>query len=175
VTNPIRRRTVAQTKTSSNDSFSANHGYLLHPNLLETVPLRKSITARLLHQRINETLEHDPNNDPSVSVVIRAFNEAAKLELLFEDIRNQLFSSGVEIVVVDNGSSDSTAEVAKHHGPQVVTLQQSDFSYPKSLNVGVDAASNDVVLVTVAHARLSNVHNLRHQFASGPAISAVAG
>ena len=102
----------------------------------------------------------DPHNDPRISVVVRAFNEAAKLELLLEDIHNQVFSSEAEVVVVDNGSSDRTPQVAKSYGAEVVTLAQEDFNYPRSLNLGLEAASNDVVFVTVAHARLSNIHNL---------------
>jgi glycosyltransferase involved in cell wall biosynthesis len=138
----------------------AKERYLLHPYLLESVPFGNSLTARLLHQRISETLADDPNNDPNVSIVVRAFNEAAKLEQLFEDIHTQVFSSAVEVVVVDNGSSDRTPQVAKYCGAEVVTLSQSDFNYPKSLNVGIEAASNNLVFVTVAHARLSNIHNL---------------
>jgi GT2 family glycosyltransferase len=82
------------------------------------------------------------------------------LELLLQDVDNQLFSSEVEVVVVDNGSSDETAEVARRHGAEVVELLQSNFSYPKSLNMGVKAASNDLVFVTVAHARLGSAHTL---------------
>jgi len=138
----------------------AKDHYLLHPELLERVPLGNSRTARLLDQRISDTLMDDPCNDPDVSVVVRVYNEAAKLEKLFEDIDKQLYSGEVEIVVVDNGSGDRSAEVAKCHGAEVVTLPQSQFTYPRSLNVGVEAASNDVVFVTVAHIRLSNSHNL---------------
>jgi GT2 family glycosyltransferase len=133
--------------------------YLLHPNIFELVPFGNSVMAKL-NQRVAETLVDDPSNDLSVSVVIRAFNESATLELLLEDIDNQLFSSAVEVVVVDNGSTDRTAQVARYHGADVVELPQSSFSYPKSLNIGVEAASNDLVFVTVAHARLTSIHNL---------------
>lgn len=135
-------------------------GYFLHPNLLASVPFGNVLTARLLRQRIDEALLDDPANDPSVSVVVRAFNEATKLEKVFEDISRQLFRSEVEIIVVDNGSTDRTPQVAKYHGAEVVTLSQSNFNYPKSLNVGMQAATNDVVFVTVAHARLSHIHTL---------------
>jgi GT2 family glycosyltransferase len=138
----------------------SQESFLLHPNFFESIPLGNSTLAKLLNQRVIETLVDDPSNDPSVSVVVRAFNEAATLELLLEDIDNQLFSSEVEVVVVDNGSIDRTAQVARHHGAEVVVLPQSSFSYPKSLNVGIEAASNELVFMTVAHARLTNVHNL---------------
>ena len=134
--------------------------YLLHPELLETVPFGNSRTAKLLNQRISETLVDDPRSDPNVSLVVRVFNEAAKLEKLFEDIDKQLYSGEVQVIVVDNCSRDRSAEVAKCHGAEVVTLPRSEFTYPRSMNVGVEAASNDLVFLTVAHVRLSNTHNL---------------
>jgi GT2 family glycosyltransferase len=134
--------------------------YLLHPELLETVPFGNSRTAKLLNQRISDTLVDDPRSDPNVSVVVRVFDEAAKLEKLFEDIDKQLYSGEVEVIVVDNCSRDRSAEVAKSHGAEVVTLPRSEFTYPRSMNMGVEAASNDLVFLTVAHVRLSNTHNL---------------
>jgi GT2 family glycosyltransferase len=134
--------------------------YLLHPELLEAVPFGNSRTAKLLNQRINDTLVDDPSSDPNVSLVVRAFNEAAKLEKLFEDIDKQLYSGEVQVIVVDNCSRDRSAEVAKCYGAEVVTLPRSEFTYPRSMNVGVEVASNDLVFLTVAHARLSNTHNL---------------
>jgi glycosyltransferase involved in cell wall biosynthesis len=85
------------------------------------------------------------------------------LEKLFEGIDKQLYSGEVQVVVVDNGSSDRRAEVAKCHRAEVVTLTQSEFTFPRSprsLNVGVEAASSDLVIVTVVHILLSNAHNL---------------
>ncbi|EUA10929.1 glycosyl transferase 2 family protein [Mycobacterium kansasii 732] len=134
--------------------------YLLHPDLIGLIPFGGSLTTRLLNRRIEETLIDDPARDPRLSVVVRVFNEAAKLEKLFEDIDNQQFSSEIEVVVVDNGSSDRSPEVAKHYGAELVRLAQRDFTYPKSLNLGVQAASHAVVFVTVAHVRLSSRHNL---------------
>jgi GT2 family glycosyltransferase len=124
------------------------------------VPFGATHTSRLLEQRIRETLADDPDVDPSVSVVVRAFNEAAQLEALLEDVRNQLLKTPAEVVVVDNGSSDGTSQVARSYGAQVVTLPQEDFTYPKSLNLGMQAATNDVVFVTVAHANLTNIYSL---------------
>lgn len=134
--------------------------YLLHPNLIGLIPLGDSLTTRLLNRRIDETLTDDPAKDPRLSVVIRVFNEAAKLEKLFEDIDEQQYASEIEVIVVDNGSSDRSPEVAKHYGAELVRLAQSDFTYPKSLNLGVEAASHAVVFVTVAHVRLSSGYNL---------------
>ncbi len=138
----------------------AKDSYLLEPSLVESVPFGNSITARLLNKRVNEALADDPRGDPAVSVAVRTFNEAPKLEKLLTDVRAQLFSSELEVVVVDNASTDGTPEVAKKFGARLVNMPRGDFTYPKSMNLAMESASNDVVFLTVAHARLSNVHSL---------------
>ena len=52
---------------------------------------------------------------PSLSVVIPAFNEALRLPATLERVRLHLDArqQPFEIVVVDDGSSDRTAEVAR--------------------------------------------------------------
>lgn len=56
---------------------------------------------------------------PKVSVVIPAFNEEHYLPQCLESIKKQTFKD-FEIVVVDNNSTDKTAEVAKQYGARVV-------------------------------------------------------
>ena len=140
--------------------FVTKKGYWLHPDLVGSVLFGNPLTGRLLSQRISETLVDDPTSDPNVTVVVRSYNEATKLAQLFNDVQNQVFSSEVELVVVDNGSSDRTPQVAKYYGAKLVTLPQDNFTYPKSLNLGMEAADNDLVFVTVAHARLTSFHTL---------------
>lgn len=89
---------------------------------------------------------------PDVSVVIRAYNEAGPLRTVFERVGRQEHALEVELVVVDNGSVDDTAAVARAAGAHVVTLPQEQFSYPRSLNVGIARASAPVVVALVAHA-----------------------
>ncbi len=90
-----------------------------------------------------------------ISVVIRTLNEADKLSLLFRDLWGQsLTSNEVEIIVVDNESTDGTQQVAVEHGGKLVTLPRDEFTFPRSMNLGVAAASNEVVLLTVGHVRL---------------------
>lgn len=87
-----------------------------------------------------------------VSIVIRAYNEAPLLRRLLEALALQDFAGTTELIVVDNGSSDGTVEVAKEYDAKVVTLAQAEFSYPKSLNVGIERATAPVVICLVAHA-----------------------
>ena len=87
-----------------------------------------------------------------ISLVIRAWNEAPKLKALLEAIAAQDYTGSVELVVVDCGSTDGTLSIAKSAKAKIVHLAQAEFSYPKSLNIGIEAASNEVVAEMVAHA-----------------------
>jgi len=59
---------------------------------------------------------------PDLSVVIPAYNEARRLPPTLERVRAYLGGGPLahEIVVVDDGSRDSTADVARAHGAVVV-------------------------------------------------------
>ncbi len=54
---------------------------------------------------------------PRISVIIPALNEAASIGLVIRDIPPGLVS---EIIVVDNGSTDGTAEIARQAGARIV-------------------------------------------------------
>ena len=49
---------------------------------------------------------------PYVSVVIPAYNEERFLSLCLESVRNQDYTGGYEIIVVDNASMDNPVKVA---------------------------------------------------------------
>jgi dolichyl-phosphate beta-glucosyltransferase len=63
----------------------------------------------------------------ALSVVVPAFNEAARLPPTLERIRAYLAASGAahEIVVVDDGSTDATADVARAHGATVIRNERN--------------------------------------------------
>jgi GT2 family glycosyltransferase len=152
--------------------------YLLQPSLVRSVPFGNSITTRLLNRRVNEALTDDPANDPPISVAVRTFNEAQKLAKILADVRAQNYGGELEVVVVDNASTDDTPEVVKHFGARLVNMPRGDFTYPKSMNLAMESTSNEVVFLTVAHARLSSMHSLhagaRH-FVIDPQVAGVFG
>ncbi len=140
--------------------ISHTEDYLLHPELFRAVPALSEKIADKLTQRVGETLVDDLADDADMSIVVRTYNEKQGLEQLFEDLHHQRFAKEVEVIVVDSESTDNTPEVARYYGAEVVPLRQADFTYPYSLNKGVEAASHDNVFLTVGHATLSNIYNL---------------
>ncbi|MFN7999123.1 MAG: glycosyltransferase family A protein [Bryobacteraceae bacterium] len=77
-----------------------------------------------------------------VSVVIPAWNRAA---FLGEAIASALGQEGgtVEVIVVDDGSSDETAEVAERFGEPVRVLRQAHAGIGAARNRGVAAARGE--------------------------------
>lgn len=79
---------------------------------------------------------------PSISVVIPARNDAIALEGCLQALQYQSLAP-LEVVVVDNASSDATAEVARRYGARVLVEEQ--VGIPQAAAAGYDSARGDVI------------------------------
>ncbi len=84
------------------------------------------------------------------SVIIRARDEARSIGRTLDLLSAQTVAH--EVVVVDSGSSDGTQAIAREHGARVVEMSADDFTFGRSLNLGVRAARAPVVVALSAHA-----------------------
>lgn len=84
------------------------------------------------------------------SIIIRTFNESRYLPYLLEGIRKQTLSKP-EVIVVDSGSTDETVAIAERFGAKIVQIDPREFSFGRSLNQGIAAASQDLVVIASAH------------------------
>jgi glycosyltransferase involved in cell wall biosynthesis len=84
------------------------------------------------------------------SVVIRAYNEEKHIGRLLEGIRRQTIKDE-EIILVDSGSTDGTVSVAESFGAQIVNIPSAEFTFGRSLNFGVRAATREFVVIASAH------------------------
>ncbi|NMR19088.1 glycosyltransferase family 2 protein [Cellulomonas fimi] len=80
---------------------------------------------------------------PSLSVVIPAKDDAVALDRCLRLVARQTHAP-LEVVVVDNGSTDATARVAAAHGARVVPEPRPGI--PAAAATGYDAARGDVVV-----------------------------
>ncbi|HEC63459.1 MAG TPA: glycosyltransferase family 2 protein [Candidatus Acetothermia bacterium] len=78
-----------------------------------------------------------------VSAVIPAYNEADRIGAVLAPLRAT--TAVQEIVVVDDGSTDNTAEVARRYGVKVVRLPENRGK-AAALDAGVRVAEGDVLL-----------------------------
>lgn len=87
----------------------------------------------------------------TLSVVIRALNEAEHLPALFSGLAAQS-RQATQVVVVDSGSVDDTVAIARAHGAEIVHIAPDEFSFGRSLNAGCRRATGDIIVVVSAHA-----------------------
>lgn len=84
------------------------------------------------------------------SIVIRAYNEGKYIGRLLEGIKQQTIKD-VEIILVDSGSTDDTVSIAESFGVKIVRIPSSEFTFGRSLNYGIQAATRELVVFASAH------------------------
>ncbi|MCC7511026.1 MAG: glycosyltransferase family 2 protein, partial [Anaerolineae bacterium] len=86
----------------------------------------------------------------SCSIVVRAYNEERHLPRLLEGIARQTVEDA-EVILVDSGSTDATVSIAEAFGARIVRIRPEEFTFGRSLNFGVRAATRELVVVASAH------------------------
>ncbi len=81
---------------------------------------------------------------PSISVVIPCYNAAAFLRATIESILGQT-QPVLEVIVVDDGSADDSANIAESFGPPVRVIRQPNQGESAARNRGIEAAGGDWV------------------------------
>lgn len=85
------------------------------------------------------------NLDPvRVSVVIPTYNQCRYLPAAIDSVLDQDVS-GIELVVVDDGSTDATPSVIARYGDRIVAIQQPNAGAAHALNRGIGVASGALV------------------------------
>jgi cellulose synthase/poly-beta-1,6-N-acetylglucosamine synthase-like glycosyltransferase/peptidoglycan/xylan/chitin deacetylase (PgdA/CDA1 family) len=83
---------------------------------------------------------------PPVSIVVPAFNEAAVIEPAVRSLAASEYPE-VEVIVVDDGSTDGTAEIVRGLGlERVRVLVEENQGKPAALNTAIAAAHHDLIV-----------------------------
>lgn len=87
---------------------------------------------------------------PACAIVIRAYNEAQHIGRLLDGIRQQTIQD-TQVILVDSGSTDGTLEIAQRYAIEIVHIQPEEFSFGRSLNLGIAHARSDNIVIASAH------------------------
>jgi glycosyltransferase involved in cell wall biosynthesis len=119
--------------------------------------------------------ENDVAGPYRFSVVIPAYNEAGYLESALKSLHQQDFAGPYEVIVVDNNSTDDTADIARRRGARVLHEPQPGVCAARQR--GTTDARGEIVVSTDA----DTVHpidwltRLDARFRADPDVTAVAG
>lgn len=95
------------------------------------------------------TIKDDKKKHPLVSVVIPTHNRRDKLARLIKSIMNSNYPrDGLEIIVVDDASTDNTSEYIKKIFPEVKVIRnEEDKLLAESRNIGIRASKGKYILI----------------------------
>jgi glycosyltransferase involved in cell wall biosynthesis len=102
---------------------------------------------RHLAERIESALRTRTPGDVLVSVIMAAYNGERYIAESIQSALDQTFA-GLEVIVIDDGSTDGTAAVVKAMAakdPRVVYLHQANGRQGKARNNGIRNARGDVI------------------------------
>lgn len=87
------------------------------------------------------------SDHPLVSVIIPAYNTAGYIERCLQSVTEQTLRD-IEIIVIDDGSTDDTAaRVEAHPDPRLTLLRKTNSGPSSAKNLGLDHARGEFVLL----------------------------
>lgn len=99
------------------------------------------------------TTANSPASGPKLSVVIPCKNEAENLPILIGEIAKALEGRALEILVIDDGSTDDTADAARKAGEETgahvrVLRHETSCGQSAAVRTGVIHADGDIIVCT---------------------------
>lgn len=83
-------------------------------------------------------------SQPLVSIVVPTFNCASYLRLAVQSVLDQDYPEK-EIIVVDDGSTDNTAEILAEFGSRIVVINQPNSGIAAARNIGLQSSHGDLI------------------------------
>lgn len=86
-------------------------------------------------------------DSPMVSVVVPVFNAETTIAHVVQSLLSQAYPGPVEVILVDDGSTDSTSEILKSF-PEIIYLKQVNSGPAVARNRGAAESRGDFILFT---------------------------
>ena len=150
--------------------------YIGYPSLI-------LFASKIKNKKVNNV---EPSDWPTVTIIIAARDEEKNIKKRLKNLVDQNYpAEKIEIIIVSDGSQDSTNKIVRQFGEQYEDIKVQkvvliDYSpgrgKPYALNMGVIQANGEIIVFTDARQRFQKnaVQNLVKNF-SDPKVGAVSG
>ncbi len=110
----------------------------------------------------------------NISVVIPAYNEEKRIEACLRSVFHQT-QLPFEVIVVDNNSTDNTAEIARSLGARVIIEKKQGITFAR--NAGFNASRGEIIARTDADTIVPHdwVEKISKHFEKDASLDAVSG
>jgi glycosyltransferase involved in cell wall biosynthesis len=88
----------------------------------------------------------DSSTNPRVSIVVPAFNREKYLSETIQSVLKQNYSP-IELIVLDDGSTDNTVELLKSYGNKIIWDHHKNMGEASTVNKGLKMASGEILSV----------------------------
>lgn len=85
---------------------------------------------------------------PQISVIIPALNAEERIACTLESLVNQTIFASLEIIVIDDGSTDKTGEIAKSFAEKhdnIIVTSEENSGVSAARNKGLDLAKGEYI------------------------------
>jgi len=89
---------------------------------------------------------------PLISIALVTRNGMATLPALFDAVRRQRLAEPVEIVAVDSGSTDGSAELLARSADRLVSIDAGAFNHGLTRNLAIEQTHGELVVLLVQDA-----------------------
>ncbi|MFC0007916.1 bifunctional polysaccharide deacetylase/glycosyltransferase family 2 protein [Micromonospora siamensis] len=134
------------------------------------------LCAQLHVRRVRRPKRRPPPVGVPVSVIVPAYNEAANIAATVRSLVASAYPA-LEVIVVDDGSSDGTADIVERMRLRGVrVIRQANAGKPAALNTGIRAARADLLVLVDGDTvfQPDTVGRLVQGFAD-PSVGAISG
>jgi rhamnosyltransferase len=90
---------------------------------------------------------------PKVTLLVPTFNAGPEFPEILGAMMDQDLEGELEVLVIDSGSTDGTAELLRSRPVRLIEIPNHEFNHGSTRNLGIREASGEIVVLAVQDAR----------------------
>ena len=90
---------------------------------------------------------------PAVTLLVPTWNAGIEFPEILRSMQNQRLDRGFEILVIDSGSTDGTAQFLRKEPVRLIEIPNSEFNHGLTRDRGIRGARGEIVVLAAQDAR----------------------